>query len=613
MEQDGGNSARGGESNLQNEENADEDVDFDCQSPPEKRPRVQGDGGRCSKQSSKKKYSQKRKFAGNRHTAAKPKQATAISLKKVKRVKKEKKKSVIEGYRIVDMDILQTLINTLAWPECQENNLLLEEEVAQKKGLSSLLRISCTDCEFTTSSYTSKTVNESESRGLKPFEVNTRSVYAFRNIGVGHKGIERFCGLMNIPQPITVVAYNKISDNITTAAEEVAVKSMKAGTQEAVDFNKGSTDIGVSVDGTWQRRGYVSLNGVIVAISIDVGKILDVEIMSRYCRQCNISKRTTYKDDDIGFQSWYQEHEPECNLNHDGTAPAMECAGALRIFERSIEDRGVRYTKYYGDGDSKGYAIVCRVYGDDIILEKYECIGHYQKRVGTRLLKLKKNTKGLKELTRPIIDKLQNYFGIALRSNVKSVEAMQKAIFASFLHVASSKENNWHYQCDSSWCQYQRDQKNKTNLYKPGKGLPLSVVKLVRPIYMDLINPTELAKCLHGKTQNQNESFNSTVWERIPKNTYVGLQKLRLGVYDAVANFNDGRQGALDILRKLGINPGYYTTTSCFMLNKRRRLSAKYKSTDSVKKARKIIRAQKKLKSHTQKKGEGKTYKKGGF
>ena len=33
-------------------------------------------------------------------------------------------------------------------------------------------------------------------------------------------------------------------------------------------------DISVSCDGTWQRRGYSSLNGVVSAISVDTGRCL---------------------------------------------------------------------------------------------------------------------------------------------------------------------------------------------------------------------------------------------------------------------------------------------------------------------------------------------------
>ena len=53
----------------------------------------------------------------------------------------------------------------------------------------------------------------------------------------------------------------------------------------------GVADIDVSVDGTWQKRGYTSLNGVIVAISIDIGKIVNLEILTRYSRQCDIQNK----------------------------------------------------------------------------------------------------------------------------------------------------------------------------------------------------------------------------------------------------------------------------------------------------------------------------------
>ena len=76
-----------------------------------------------------------------------------------------------------------------------------------------------------------------------------------------------------------------------------------------------------------------------------------------------------------------------------------------------------------------------------------ECVDHVQKRVGTRLRKLKRDKKGLGgkgKLTNVIIDRLQNYYGIAVRSNVNSLEGMKKAIHASLFHVASSEKNIWH-------------------------------------------------------------------------------------------------------------------------------------------------------------------------
>ena len=173
-------------------------------------------------------------------------------------------------------------------------------------------------------------------------------------------------------------------------------------------------NIGISVDGSWQKRGYTSLNGVITAISINNGKIVDLEVHNRYCIQCDIQHRLL-KANLESLNAWKGSHKNICKLNNEGTAPAKEAVGVQRIFERSIEERGVRYTDYYGDGDSKVYSSVRLIY-PGIMVKKFECIGHYHKRLGTRLLM--KINKGLSELTKPIIDKLQNYFGIALRDNL---------------------------------------------------------------------------------------------------------------------------------------------------------------------------------------------------
>ena len=64
------------------------------------------------------------------------------------------------------------------------------------------------------------------------------------------------------------------------------------------------------------------------------------------------------------------------------------------------------------------------MYGQAKPTKKFECVGHYQKRVGSRLRHLKKNTGGLggkRKLTDTKIDMMQNYFGIGLRSNVTKV------------------------------------------------------------------------------------------------------------------------------------------------------------------------------------------------
>ena len=103
-------------------------------------------------------------------------------------------------------------------------------------------------------------------------------------------------------------------------------------------------------------------------------------------------------------------------MNHEGSAGKMELVGVERIFSRSTETRKLRYLAYYGDGDSKSFTAVENVYSPKVVTKK-ECIGHVQKRVGTRLRNLKKKEKRLTKLgvTDELIDCLQNHYGILWR------------------------------------------------------------------------------------------------------------------------------------------------------------------------------------------------------
>ncbi|GFV58410.1 elongation factor 2 [Trichonephila clavipes] len=48
--------------------------------------------------------------------------------------------------------------------------------------------------------------------------------------------------------------------------------SIQNAEKEAICENEGNKNIAVAVDGTWQKRGYTSLNGVVTVTSIDTGK-----------------------------------------------------------------------------------------------------------------------------------------------------------------------------------------------------------------------------------------------------------------------------------------------------------------------------------------------------
>ncbi|GFV98033.1 uncharacterized protein TNCV_4447941 [Trichonephila clavipes] len=152
---------------------------------------------------------------------------------------------------------------------------------------------------------------------------------------------------------------------------------MNDAASEVRNFKKYSNtavaECGVSVDGT-------SLNGCVAALSIHTGKLLDLEIMSKFCRICNALKN--FKSP-VGHT---------CSCNHLGSASSMESVDEYRIFERSCIKRNLKYVHFYGDGDSQGYLAVKNMYGNNSVT-KYDCIGHIQKKVGSQLRKLKKPRK----------------------------------------------------------------------------------------------------------------------------------------------------------------------------------------------------------------------------
>ena len=117
------------------------------------------------------------------------------------------------------------------------------------------------------------------------------------------------------------------------------------------------------------------------------------------------------------------------HCNYLGSSESMDASGLLAIFQRSVENYSVRYIEFLGDGDSKGHKLIVQeaVYGDKEV-RKLECVGHVQKHLGSRLCSLKKRLGqsrlddgkpigGAGRLTNNTIDKVQVYYGRAVRNN----------------------------------------------------------------------------------------------------------------------------------------------------------------------------------------------------
>lgn len=399
---------------------------------------------------------------------------------------------------------------------------------------------------------------------------------------------------MNMLPPMNENSYRDHVSAVRNAIEEV--KSFYEPNEE------GLFDIGVSGDGTWRRRGYSSAYGVVTALSTVTGKALDVEVMSKVCKECTVWRQ---KEGSDAFTDWWESHQHVCQANHYGSSGSMDASGMLSIFQRSVEKYSARYTEFLGDGDSKAHKAIVEeaVYGPAEV-KKLECVGHVQKRLGSRLQSLKKrlgqtrledgkSIGGIGRLTKNRIDKLQVYYGNAIRDNSHNIQAMQNAVMAIWHHTKSTDESPDHGLCpagENSWCGFQRDFAKGTSDYKHSHSLPKAVANAILPTFQSLSDKDLLVRCLHGGTQNQNEAFNALIWQRATKETHSGLAIVELATFLAVSNFNDGAISISLVLQELGIEPGVNCISANKKLDNNRLRNSNYKSLESTRKRRKQLR-----------------------
>ena len=82
----------------------------------------------------------------------------------------------------------------------------------------------------------------------------------------------------------------------------------------------------------------------------------------------------------------------------------------------------------------------------------------------------------------------------------------------------------------------------------------MDVRAAILPLCYNLCKRENLSKCLLGRTYNANESFNGMIWNRLPKANHVGTDGL--GVYDVIAQINDGAVASLEIFKDMNMEPG---------------------------------------------------------
>ena len=521
----------------------------------------------------------------------------------------------LEGYRIVHLPtLIEGVQSSAVCSKCHEKLVVLQNVT---EGIATPLHIKCNACSAST------TIDLPSTSGSRTKELNLRSALSTRFIGRNYAGLRKFLSVLGVPVSLSKASYYKYSQKLHDVAVEEAMASMQVAAMELhrIDAEDPSLppadDIGiknvtVTCDGTWAKRGFTSLHGVVVIISLTTGQVIDYKCLSKSCEGCKSWKSRKGTDE---YKKWVEKHTDVCKINFEGSSGAMECEGALRMFRRSILQYKLRYTSIISDGDSKTHtAIVQEDVYDGVEVQKLECVGHVQKRMGTGLRKVKKEKKlgGKGKLTDALIDSMQTYYGMAIRNNKGNIEEMERATLAILYHKLSTDDKPQHQYCPhDSWCKYNNHK--GTEPFQRKKALPESIGQAILPLFKRLSEKKLLEKCTGGFTQNQNEAFNNLIWSFCPKAGYAGAATIETSVALAVCIFNNGYTAIERILSRLGVSSEGALRKFVKLLDDERVKRGERKGSVASKSNRKKKRLERKKIEDKKKDKEGETYVSGGF
>lgn len=229
------------------------------------------------------------------------------------------------GYRIINfLTVFSTLSQIVACKKCGGSVTFLE---SSKRGLGFKLVIVCEKCG-------SITIDSSPLIG-HAYDINRRLTLAMRLIGIGIQGISKFCAFMCLPKPVFQKSYYEIVQSIAVATDAVKSKVLRKAAEEEkkISTEKGQLEgLTVSGDGSWRKRGFSSLYGFASLIGWFSGKVIDICVKSKYCKECEYWQKKEGTDE---YNEWHELHEPHCNVNHSGSAGKMEPDAVVQMFSRS--------------------------------------------------------------------------------------------------------------------------------------------------------------------------------------------------------------------------------------------------------------------------------------
>ena len=312
--------------------------------------------------------SKKRRFSGNQFVEN---DGTSLNVKKSELEAtpfEEIPKNTNLAYRIIDLSTLFVALQEMLICGTCKSKVIFKETPLRGLGFKIIVNCRCGD----------KKINSGPMIG-NGYEINRRLILVMRLLAVSNEGINLFCNLMDIGKGFAKGTYDSINEKLSKSCAKVFDLCCKKAVEEAVAENeklgiKPARDLPVSGDGTWKKRGHMSLFGVVTLVIEKIRKVVAIKVKSTFCQECKNNKlgKTTPE-----YKTWWKNHESDCSKNHEGSAGAMEPAAAIELFKESVEKYNVRYPIYIGDGDASTHKNIvdAKPYGDELTVAKRECVG----------------------------------------------------------------------------------------------------------------------------------------------------------------------------------------------------------------------------------------------
>lgn len=216
----------------------------------------------------------KRSFCGNRFTSDGNTEKTSSAAKKLKNNDPQFEVTIHPSlaYVIVQWSVFVLLQQRVACVNCGKK---VEFGKSDLKGLGFQLEIIC-DCEKSEPIPSSPKIKNG-------YEINRRIIYAMRLIGFGFYGLLNFCGLMDISvSALSLTGYYKCIQHIYIAVKTVTEIVFKKAAREEQEMNKEKglpeDRLTVSGDGSWPKRGFTALLGIVSLIGKYTNKVIDVAV-----------------------------------------------------------------------------------------------------------------------------------------------------------------------------------------------------------------------------------------------------------------------------------------------------------------------------------------------